>query len=89
MDAIWLMATVIFFASIREDLGTDQVACDIEDGLRVSGLIRKLAGIYGPEWGGVLNAENIKIAVNQELISSDIELQADDEIAFFPPVTGG
>ncbi|MBL6688816.1 MAG: molybdopterin converting factor subunit 1 [Pseudomonadales bacterium] len=83
------MATVVLFASIREDLGTDEVSCDIEAGTRVSALIEQLATRNGPEWGAVLRAENIKIAVNQELISGDVELGPDDEIAFFPPVTGG
>lgn len=83
------MATVVFFASIREDLGTDQVVADFQAGTRVSELIDQLAQQRGPEWGAVLKAENIKIAVNQELIASDVELAPDDEIAFFPPVTGG
>jgi len=83
------MATVVLFASIREDLGADEVSCEIEAGTRVSGLIDQLASTNGPEWGAALKAENIKIAVNQELISSDVELGPDDEIAFFPPVTGG
>ncbi|MBO6555887.1 MAG: molybdopterin converting factor subunit 1 [Pseudomonadales bacterium] len=83
------MATVIFFASIREDLGTNQMSVDIESGTRVSALINALATMNGPEWGAILKAENIKIAVNQELITSDIELNAQDEVAFFPPVTGG
>lgn len=83
------MATVIFFASIRDDLGTNQMSVDIESGTRVSALINALATMNGPEWGAILKAENIKIAVNQELITSDIELNAQDEVAFFPPVTGG
>ena len=83
------MATVIFFASIREDLGTDQVSFDIESGTRVSELITELAAANGPEWGAILKAENIKIAVNQELITSDVTLEPQDEVAFFPPVTGG
>lgn len=83
------MTTVIFFASIREDLGTDQVLVDIESDMRVSELIDTLAKKHGPEWGAILKAENIKIAVNQELITEDVLLKPEDEIAFFPPVTGG
>ena len=83
------MATVIFFASIREDLGTDQVSIDVDSGTRVSELINVLATRHGPEWGAILKAENIKVAVNQELITGDASLEPRDEIAFFPPVTGG
>jgi molybdopterin synthase sulfur carrier subunit len=32
---------------------------------------------------------NIRIAVNQEYVDIDHPVQAGDEIAFFPPVTGG
>lgn len=83
------MATIIFFANIREDLGTDQLDVSIPSGTRVSELINQLASDRGPEWAAVLGAENIKVAVNQELISSDIALNPNDEVAFFPPVTGG
>lgn len=83
------MAKVVLFASIREDLGTDEISCEIKAGTRVSALIDQLASSNGPEWGAVLKAENIKIAVNQELISGNVALDPDDEIAFFPPVTGG
>ena len=83
------MASVIFFASIREDLGTDRVSLDIEEGMRVSELIDALAASNGPEWGEILKAGNIKVAVNQELVSADVALAPQDEVAFFPPVTGG
>ena len=37
----------------------------------------------------VVGAENVKVAVNQALISGPIVLTDGDEIAFLPPVTGG
>jgi molybdopterin converting factor small subunit len=36
-----------------------------------------------------LTAENIRIAVNQNIIGEDIGVTDGDEVAFFPPVTGG
>jgi molybdopterin synthase sulfur carrier subunit len=34
-------------------------------------------------------AKNLRCAVNQEMASADTVLKAGDEVAFFPPVTGG
>jgi len=36
-----------------------------------------------------LTAENVRVAVNQEMVNGDLQVRNGDEIAFFPPVTGG
>lgn len=83
------MAEVIFFASIREDLDHDRLTIELPVETTVSQLINLLAEQNGDAWRQALAAENVRVAVNQELITSDPVLNANDEIAFFPPVTGG
>jgi molybdopterin synthase sulfur carrier subunit len=74
---------IVFFASLREALGVDSVDLQISGSSSVSALISQ------PEWLGILTAENIRIAVNQDLINEDVGVVDGDEVAFFPPVTGG
>ena len=52
-------------------------------------LIGTLAESHGEHWRACLTAENIRVAVNQELVTGDVPVAAQDEVAFFPPVTGG
>ena len=80
---------VVFFASLREELGVNSVDLQISDSSCVSSLISQLADRYSAEWLAILTAENIRIAVNQNIISKDIGVTDGDEVAFFPPVTGG
>jgi molybdopterin synthase sulfur carrier subunit len=80
---------IVFFASLREALGVDSVDLQIPGPSRVSALISLLVDQHSPEWLEILTAENIRIAVNQDMINEDVGVTDGDEVAFFPPVTGG
>ena len=80
---------IVFFASLREKLGVNSVDLQISDSSSVSSLISQLADQHSAEWLAILTAVNIRIAVNQNIISEDIGVIDGDEVAFFPPVTGG
>lgn len=84
-----VVAELVFFASIREALGCDRLSIDIKDGMLLSELIAVLAVDKGENWREALVAENVRVAVNQELVKGNPRVNAGDEIAFFPPVTGG
>ena len=77
---------VVFFARYREVLGLDGEAVEGEfvsiEQLRAHLMQR------GGAWQ-VLAESNLMCARNEELCSLDEPVQAGDEIAFFPPVTGG
>ncbi len=81
------MLTVLFFASIRERLDIERLTCAAER--NVDALISTLSRTRGSEWAEILRAPNVIIAVNHEVVTPDRALQAGDEVAFFPPVTGG
>ncbi len=77
-----------YFAWLRERLGTstERVTADVAD---VSGLVAWLRG-RGPEYASAFAPENrVRCAVNQEFARNDQPVRAGDEVAFFPPVTGG
>ena len=80
---------IVFFASLREKLGVNSVDLPISDSSSVSSLISQLADQHSAEWLAILTAKNIRIAVNQNIITDDIGVIDGDEVAFFPPVTGG
>ncbi len=84
-----MKAHLVFFASIREQLGCDGLVAELPETCKVSDLVAQLTEEHGDLWRVTLTAENLKIAVNQELISGDPLLAEGDEVAFFPPVTGG
>lgn len=80
---------IVFFANLREALGVDSVDLQISGSCSVSALISQLADRQSPEWLDMLTAENIRVAVNQDMINEDVDVVDGDEVAFFPPVTGG
>jgi len=81
------MLTVRFFASIRERLDTSQLQLPLARD--VDALIDVLSRERGAEWGEVLCAANVIVAINQRVADRHAVLHDGDELAFFPPVTGG
>jgi molybdopterin synthase sulfur carrier subunit len=73
--------TVRYFASIRERLGRGQDIIDGTGVVTVSDVWNKSAQIPLPE--------NVLAAVNMEYVKPDRPVRDGDEVAFFPPVTGG
>ena len=76
---------VLFFARYSEVIGLDSLKME-GDFATVEAVRQALAG--DPEFA-VLNETRLMCARNQELCTLDEPLQAGDEVAFFPPVTGG
>ena len=83
------MVKVMFFASIREDLGLTEVEVTIDGASTVADLVKSLVESHGAKWSEALNRENTLVAVNQTMVDYQHSIYAGDEVAFFPPVTGG
>ena len=79
---------VLFFAQTRELVGVDELTIDEPYFTAAQQLRETLAG-RGDKWQLALQDSALLVAVNQCLVPWDTPLSADDEIAFFPPVTGG
>jgi molybdopterin synthase sulfur carrier subunit len=84
------MIDVHFFANLRETLGQDLVRLPWSAELgSVRALVAALAQLKGAAWRQALQDEQVLVAVNQEVADLDAALKDGDEVAFFPPVTGG
>ncbi|AHN26897.1 Molybdenum cofactor biosynthesis protein MoaD [Gilliamella apicola] len=81
------MNKIIFFAQIRELVETDSIILDANQ-VSILELLEQLSK-RGDRWALAFKERVILCAVNQVLVDSNYIIQAGDEIAFFPPVTGG
>jgi len=74
--------TVRFFASLKERLGVEQQQIDASD-------VQTVADV----WNAVVENEPLPstalVALNLEYVQADAAVKDGDEVAFFPPVTGG
>jgi len=81
------MINVLFFAQVRELVGTASLELPAEF-TSVEALRSELAQ-KGERWALALESGKLLAAVNQTLVPMTHPLRAGDEVAFFPPVTGG
>ena len=78
-----MQVSVKYFASLREVIGEANSVVNIEENVSVSDLWQSILNEKGVEF------DNVMMAVNMEYVKPEHELQSGDEVAFFPPVTGG
>lgn len=85
------MIKVLFFAQTRELVGIDSV--DLEGQFATVEAVRAHLAEKGMEkdgkWDLALEPGKLLAAVNQSIVPLDTEVKEGDEVAFFPPVTGG
>lgn len=81
------MIKVLFFAQVRELVGCDELSlpCDYT----TADELRAALSERGDKWALALESGKLLVAVNQTLVPLTTELVDGDEVAFFPPVTGG
>jgi molybdopterin synthase sulfur carrier subunit len=82
------MLDVRCFASLRERLGEQHDVPYSDQVATVAQLLIWLVAEKGDVWSVVADPKNL-VAVNQEMASRSTVLRDGDEVAFFPPVTGG
>ena len=82
------MITLQYFARYRETLGTGQEQLAWNDSRDTLRAVRDELVARGDAWA-VLNESRLMCARNQEMCNLDEPVRDGDEIAFFPPVTGG
>jgi sulfur-carrier protein len=84
------MIRVVFFARLREDLGTPMEEFHLPEHVRTVEDLRKHLSTRGEVWQQTLAPKRaLRVAVNHEMAKADTPVRSGDEIAFFPPVTGG
>jgi molybdopterin synthase sulfur carrier subunit len=84
------VVTILYFAALRELLGcTRENVALPAPGATVSALLDHLRD-RDPRWSEAFApGRRFRVAVNQDIADLSTPLKPGDEVAFFPPVTGG
>jgi molybdopterin synthase sulfur carrier subunit len=85
-----LKVKVLYFASLREQLGKGSEEVDLPGEAATLGDLRShLVGRGGAWQVSLADGRPVRMAVNQDMVPATTVIKAGDEVAFFPPVTGG
>ena len=81
---------VLYFARLREDLGCAEETIALPPGVDTVAALRAHLMARGSAWQQALApGRALGVAVNQDMAQPGTAVAPDDEVAFFPPVTGG
>ncbi len=81
---------VLYFASLREQLGKGSEEVDLPGETATLGALRShLIGRGGAWQSALAEGRPVRMAVNQDMVPAATAIKGGDEVAFFPPVTGG
>ena len=84
------MITVVYFARLREALGKSGEELALPADVRDLAALRRLLMSRGGAWTDELaDGKPVRAAVNQDMADGGTQIRDGDEVAFFPPVTGG
>ena len=81
---------ILYFAHFREKTNIAEETIDLPNNVtNVETLIDWLVERNDSFADAFVDREHVRVAVNQEHVEFDMPVKVDDEIAFFPPMTGG
>jgi len=84
------VVTLLYFAGLRETLGCSREQVALPPGSSTVSMLIDALRDRDPKWSNAFGPEKrFRVAVNQHLADLSTPLKPGDEIAFFPPVTGG
>ena len=89
------MITVLFFGALREKIGCGAIKLPLatlmhhHDGQITVAAVLTALSAQSSQMAQALQDSQLLAAVNQQLTSLSQQVQHGDEVAFFPPVTGG
>ena len=80
--------TVRFFARLREELKTEQLAIEARPGLTAGDVLAELAN-QGGAWSQLQGDQPVMIAINQAMAKPGSAVRGGEGVACFPPGAGG
>ncbi len=81
---------LLYFASVRQKIGIPGEEITLPAGIvDAAGLLNWLKGRGGAYAEALADRTHVRIAINQNHADAGMSVTDDDEVAFFPPVTGG
>ena len=83
------MVQLRYFASLRETLGLGDESVALPEAVGTVGGLQRWLQQRGEPWQEALADDRLLVAVNQEVCDREAAVNDGDEIAWFPPVTGG
>ena len=84
------MLTINFFASLREQLGTNTLELELPGNVStVAQLSEYLVSVKGDSWQVLGDSSQVLVAVDQDIAKADTSISNAREVAYFPPMTGG
>lgn len=82
------MIRIVFFAQLRESLGVGEIQWPLNKIETLASVISELQS-QSDIWHGALSNQSLLMSINKEFAKPDSKVKPGDEVAFFPPVTGG
>jgi molybdopterin synthase sulfur carrier subunit len=84
------LITVFYFARLKESLNYSTEEMELPDDVQTIAELKALLAQRGESWAQLFSGQQaIRAAINHALVENDARIQSGDEVAFFPPVTGG
>ncbi len=81
---------VLYFARIKEAVNYSTEEIDLPVGVSTVTALKNFLSLRGENWANLFNGKQvIRAAINHNLVDDLAKISAGDEVAFFPPVTGG
>lgn len=84
-----MIVRLLLFAQARETAGRNHDDYDLAAGASLDGLLAAAVDRYGAAFARVLATSRVWVNGDEPAIGGATELQADDEVAVLPPVSGG
>lgn len=82
------MINIVFFAALREQLDCDKLTIN-DANINTVADIKALLAAKNEQWQKIFNNTSLLSAVNHDMVADNNLVKSGDEVAFFPPVTGG
>jgi molybdopterin synthase sulfur carrier subunit len=80
---------LLYFASLKETLGTSGEKLILPGDVSNVAALKTFLAARGDVWQTLTQSQSLRAAVNQKMAGPDSTIADGDEVAFFPPVTGG